>query len=345
MNAINHASQIQPPKALSPSEWRKLPRHEKNRLRAEKRERRRLARQKSGEATLAAAIPPVTPPASEPPSPFVHPITRSPLDLSFIGAAGPCFIVLAGPSARLVDLSQLSRRGIYTIAVNNAGAICRPNAWTCVDPPEKFHNGIWLDPGVMKFCPSTRLASKIRRRNASGAIEPLLLDGRHMTPADCPNVVGYLRRPNFAAERYLSEGVVNWGVSAKYHKQEAKQGRHRERILNVMFAVLKIAYSLGFRHAFLVGCDFYMDANQPYAFEQGKGDGGASSNNNAYRIMQGMFTELQPHFLAAGFHVYNTNPASGLTAFPFVGYDDAIRGATESVPQGEQLETSGWYQK
>lgn len=327
---------LPPRPQLTDAEWRRLPRAEKDRLRALKHERRRLEKQNGGES---AAIQ-VTPVES---SPFIHAATKQPLDLSFIGGGGPCFIVLSGPSSKKLDLSQLSKRGIYTIAVNNAGTICRPNAWTCVDPVSKFHDSIWLDPGVLKFCPSTMLKRGIRRKRDDGSFESINISDRHMTPADCPNVAGYLRRPNFNVDTYLSEPFINWGVSKGYARKEKKRGRERQRILNVMFAVLKIAYSIGFRHVFLVGCDFHMDAAQPYAFEQGKHIGGANGNNNAYRIMQSMFTELLPHFAAAGFNVYNVNSDSGLTVFPFVDYIDAINGATIGIQQNP--DPKDWYFK
>lgn len=328
---------------LSHAEWKRLPRAEKDRLRAIKHERRRRERGQSPNHRKNG-VARKSPTSAIPPTPFVLPSNLQPVDLSFIGNGGACFIVLAGPSLKLIDLSKLARRGAYTIAVNNAGTIVRPNAWTHVDPASKFHNAIWLDPHVLKFCPSRLLRRHIRQKTADGDFQKVNFEGREMTPADCPSTVGYKRQPTFNADSFLSEPVVNWGVSKKYQRQEKKHGRHRDRILNVMFAVLKIAYCLNFRHVFLLGCDFGMREAAPYAFDQGKTNGAVASNNNAYQIMQGMFSELQPIFLDAGFHVYNCNRESNLTAFPFVGYDDAIESATGFIPQ-DPLDTKDWYQK
>jgi hypothetical protein len=111
-----------------------------------------------------------------------------------------------------------------------------------------------------------------------------------------------------------------------------------------MFAVLKLAYALGFRACYLLGCDFNMSPGQPYAFAQGKGEGECGSNNNSYRTMNVMLAELAPRFAEAGFTVMNCNPKSGLTVFPFCSYESAIEAATGHIPQ-DPLDTADWYKK
>jgi hypothetical protein len=326
--------------SMTPEEWKRLPKSEKDRLRAAKHQRRR-----DGLVPVAAAQATELPRAAKRELPFVLPNGRTPIDLSFVGASGPCFIMLSGPSLAELDISQLALRGAYTIAVNNAATLWRPNAWTCVDPPMKFHNAIWTDPGVLKICPQPLLNRVIRHKLPSGRIEGLRSEsGVPVVPSACPNTIGYRRNPNFTPENYLSEPSINWGTSKKWANRLAKRGHPRPRILNVMLAVLKIAYSLGFRHVFLLGCDFAMQADRCYAFDELSKNGKAESNNNAYRVLSNMLTELLPHFQNAGFNVYNCNPKSNLRVFPFVGFDDAIRSATAHVPQ-DPLDSVGWYDK
>ena len=43
------------------------------------------------------------------------------------------FLVLSGPSLNDIDLTQLNRRGIVTMGVNNSWTVHRPTLWTCVD--------------------------------------------------------------------------------------------------------------------------------------------------------------------------------------------------------------------
>lgn len=257
----------------------------------------------------------------------------------FIGA--PIFIVLSGPSLAALDLSKLGRRGVTTFGVNNSPAMFRPNFWTFVDKPLKFHDAIWRDPFVVKFAPFRHLRKQIRKKTCGGfeTIHCQRPDGCQevVQCGNMPGVVGYERNADFHANRWLHEPTINWGNSLK------SSGRNRNhRCLNTMFAVLKITYWLGFRVVYLLGCDFRMSADQPYAFTQGGDAAKATSNNNGYAVMQSMFAELKPHFDAAGFHVFNCTPGSGLTVFPHVPYHEAIASATKHVPQ-DPLDTAGWY--
>lgn len=271
-------------------------------------------------------------------SPFFSAADEKPISLGHVGLGGSCFLILSGPSTRQLDLSLLNRRGIYTVAVNNAASIWRPSAWLCVDPPRKFHESIWFDPAVMKFCPAHLLQMRIRRRLESGQFENILKpDGSQMVPADCPNVIGYNRNLRFNVETWLGESTVNWGVSHKIAKQIK-----RTRIRNVMLAAVKIVYLLGFRQVFLLGCDFDMVPGDEYGFPQGKQPGGVAGNNKSYLLLQGMFGDLRPQFDRAGFKLWNCNAASKLTVFPFVEFGEAIQMASGHVPQ-DPLDTRDYY--
>ncbi|MFO0081170.1 MAG: hypothetical protein ACK55O_00955, partial [Phycisphaerales bacterium] len=64
------------------------------------------------------------------------------------------FLILSGPSLTQIDLSALNKRGVVTMAVNNAWAVHRPTLWTCVDDPGRFIDTGWKDPGILKFVPT-----------------------------------------------------------------------------------------------------------------------------------------------------------------------------------------------
>ncbi len=263
------------------------------------------------------------------------------LPISGVYAGCPVFLILSGPSIATLDLSLLRRRGVVTFGVNNSPSVFRPNFWTFVDKPMKFHDAIWRDPYVVKFVP-TRHYRKSLREKKDGVFS--IIHGHTASGAryqvncgDMPGVIGYERNADFIPERWLSEPTVNWGNSLK----SANRNKNL-RCLNTMFAVLKIAYAIGFRVVYLLGCDFKMSAERPYGFDQGGDDGKAASNNNCYAVMQTMFSQLKPHFDAAGFHVFNCTPESGLTVFPFVSYHDAIASATRHIPQ-DPLDVANWY--
>jgi len=292
-------------------------------------------------------------------TPFLSPDHPCPpLDLSHVGRGGCCFIVLSGPSLRTHDLQPLSRRGVYTIGVNNSPAVVRPQAWITIDPLVKFHESIWLDPAVMKFVPHkfTERGDTIRTRLPDGrlAIMQRQFAGeqnpRSVRCTDCPNVFAFTRNSFLNPETWLAEPSINWGNCKRSHAKNK-----RPRGLSVFPAALKLAWSLGFRTVFLLGCDFNMQAQNPYAFAEefkqvdpaGKvvdvSANVAGGNNDLFRAVSAWMELLQPHFLSAGFKIFNCNSESRLTVFPFRPYHQCIGEATAGIPQS--LETSGWYTK
>lgn len=74
------------------------------------------------------------------------------------------FMIGGGPSLRDLDLSQLQRRGIVSLGMNNVGAYVRPNIWIHGDPPHKFHHAIWYDPGIIKLTPRAKLWNVLREK-------------------------------------------------------------------------------------------------------------------------------------------------------------------------------------
>lgn len=281
------------------------------------------------------------PESSLPPSPFST-IDGKPLYLDGLCRGSSVFIVLAGPSLTSLDLSLLNQRGIVTFGVNQTPSIIRPNFWISVDQERKFHEGIWRDPQIIKFVtvhPKSHLKASLQHKNQDGTFDLILRpDGTKAEIQDFPGVVGYRRNPCFDPETWLSEPFINWGNN----KKSSKQNKHPQ-ILNVMFAVTKAAYSLGFRTAYLLGCDFYMSQEKPYAFEQAKSAGGVAGNNESYGKLNYFFSLLKPKFDAAGYRVFNVNPKSGFTVFPYKSFEDAIAEARQDMPP-EPWDVTGWYE-
>lgn len=325
---------LPPLPVLTPDEWRRLSVRERQRLRELKIAHRRAAGQ-------AAAPPEKICPGrrSDAETPFrdIHGRSLHLVDL-YYGAS--CFFLLSGPSSLENDLSQLRRRGIYVLSANNSAAVFRPNGWIFVDPPEKFHSAIWLDPGVTKFVHHRFLHYRLREKLPGDRFEPLKLgNGQTAHVRDMPGVVSIMRNADFCPSRWLSEPSINWGNS----KRSARRNHH-PRDLNVMLCGLKLAYALGFRAVYLLGCDFKMSEERPYVFAEDKAVSAVQSNNSKYRTIATMLALLKPHFDAAGFHVFNCNLSSGLTVFPFVSFSEAIEAASGHVPQ-DPLDTVHWYRK
>jgi hypothetical protein len=312
---------------------------ERAKRRAERRAKR--AAQQAANATPPVTIPLNAPESTLPPSPFTDTQGR-PLYLEGLCRDAAVFLVLAGPSLKTLDLSKLNQRGIVTFGVNQTPSMVRCNFWISVDQERKFHEGIWRDPQTIKFVPihpKNHLGHPLQHKNPDGTFELIKRpDGTKAEIRDFPGVVGYRRSPCFNPETWLSEPLINWGNN----KRSAKLNGHPQ-ILNVMFASVKACYVLGFRTVYLLGCDFYMDVNQPYAFGQAKSQGGVNGNNESYRKLNQMFGLLKPSFDAAGFRVFNCNPQSGFTVFPHKSYEDAILDARERMPP-EPWDVSRWYE-
>lgn len=249
------------------------------------------------------------------------------------------FLLLSGPSLAALDLRLLYRRGIVTFGVNNSPTVgIRTNYWTYVDRQNKFHDAIWKDPACIKFAVSRQLHKSLREKRPDGTFRTITDgNGKDLAVRDMPSTLGYVRNAWFDPEKWLTEDSINWGNSKK---SAAKNGHPNN--LNVMFASLKICYSLEFRTVYLLGCDFHMHVERPYAFAQTKDAGGCNSNNGTYRTLNQMLGLLRPKFDAAGFRVLNCNPDSGLRVFDFISYREAVERATAGIPQ-DPLDASGWY--
>jgi hypothetical protein len=274
------------------------------------------------------------PPPLPPSSAMLEPKSGQLASLKGIYAGAAGFLVLSGPSLRGVDMGFLNERGVISIGVNNAAAFARTSMWTHGDPVKKFHHGIWTDPGIMKFSPSRAVKHRI-----SLSVAELAANDPQGPPAQsCPNVYGLHRNSDFNPETWLSEDTINWGNS----KKSATVNRH-PTVLSTMIQAIKLAYYLGIRKLFLLGCDFYMEPGAAYSFQQYRTAGACRSNNHAYVTIAWMMDQLKPHFANAGFEVYNCNPRSNLKTFPFVDRNDAILTCRNGVPLN--LDTEGYYER
>ena len=272
-----------------------------------------------------------------------------------------CFLVLGGPSLKTLNLELLRKRGILIMSVNNCPAALpegiRPHIWVHTDPTGKFHDSIWRDPAILKFSPvnhwntiyvdgkrnkeGDQKLDGLRRRkpDGSGDFEGLA-DG--IRASDMPGVLGFERNAGFDPEHWLFEPSINFGNDKK-HAEGLKGHKPNgwEHVINTMFTAVRLAFYLGIAKLYLVGADFTMDADEPYAFAQGKSQGGCNGCNGSYGKMATMFTALRPLFEEAGFEVINCTPNSGLWAFDYLPLEDAVSAATDGFE--EKLDGKDWY--
>jgi hypothetical protein len=266
--------------------------------------------------------------------PFFYTRAGAVLPLEGQFRAGHAFLMANGPSVAGLDLSPLKSRWVMTL--NNGPKTFRGNANCMVDDPSRFSLSMWLDPTVMKFMPMSHFEKPLwdnRRLNMEeGWTQRWELS--KLKVGDCPNVVGYRRNEKFHAPRWLTEETINWGN----HKQYGG-GR------SVMLAALRILYLLGFRHVYLLGVDFHMSETSRYHFEEQRTASSIKCNTDTYSKLETWFAELQPLFLKAGYVVKNCNPESGLTAFPFMPYEEALAESVLRLGEPKYERTEGKYQE
>lgn len=264
-------------------------------------------------------------------------------------AGRPSFLVCGGPSAKRLPLDQLGRRGVYSLAVNNAAGYSRVNAFVCSDPPSKFHNGIWLDPWVDKFIPTPKLNKKRGRlrRKVGNEFEHLLdANGERVSACHCPRVWGFGRRSWFKPdESFFLDDQAPWGN----HDSGVKRTGEEKTVCTMMLGI-RLLYYLGSRRIYLVGVDFWMDPEKDlldnYSFGEERDESAVSSNNRQYRVVNRWLCKMQDRgiFEKFGVEIYNCNPNSGLKAFAHVPFDLAMRDALKDFPE-EPFDLRDWYKK
>ncbi len=253
-------------------------------------------------------------------------------------AGGSAFLIGGGPSANDLPLELFSRRGVWSLAVNNSAGHprIRPQAMVCSDPPKKFSHSVWLDPGIMKFVPTPKLSG--RRAKLRKKIDGVFSDLGKKT-SDCPNVWGFQRYSYlFPDERFFLCDGACWGN----HTSGVQKTRQPKTVCTMLLG-LRILYYLGARAIYLVGVDFAMTPDRGYSFGQSRDPGACASNNSQFAIVNQWLCQMQQNgtFQRFGLSIYNCYQHSGLRAFPFVPFDQAVEiscGLIENRP-----DLSGWY--
>lgn len=255
---------------------------------------------------------------------------------------GSCaFLILGGPSFGKLLLSDkvkvgdvfmspedaLKSPGFISMAVNNSPKTFRPNLWTCVDDPTHFIRSIWMDSKITKIVPFCHAEKKLFDNEAWKMTDTKV--------GDCPNTFFLRRNEHFQEEQFLHEDSFNWG-----NHKDLGGGR------SVMLIAIRLLYYLGIRKVFLLGCDFNMDDNNKYHFDQDRTKQSQGGNNSTYKLLIERFSKLKPLFDSMGFQVFNCNQDSGLKVFPFISFQKAIEIATKDMPKNITTErTAGLYDR
>lgn len=238
-----------------------------------------------------------------------------------------CIITATGPSLANAPLDAMKQAGVTLFGVNNSPAVIRPHLWCCGDSPDNFLASIWLDPNIIKFCPTDR-------------IEKTLYDSMHQTPmkqtpTDCPNVYPITKSaalPDDDGSVFVTGNHIYWGYN----------NIHR----CVLVMAIGLCYALGFVRVYLMGVDWNMRPDKQYAFDQTKDAKAQESNNGLYNASNHTLKIIRPVLESKGMHIYNATPDSKLTVFDAIDPNEAVNQCREINLMGiypEHESTQGMY--
>lgn len=265
------------------------------------------------------------------------------VDLRQLYQGAAAFLCVGGPSMRTMPLHLLGQRGALIASYNNNAAVLptglRPHVWLHTDPPRKFSDQIWRDPAVLKFSPTQEWRSTKGKNCPWKNVREKRGDewtNSSRRAFEWPGVIGYTRNTEFNPDTWLTEATVNRGNCIK----SAATNGHPHTI-NTLFAALKVLWVLGFARVYIVGADFRMEPEQPYAFGQTKSRGGVNATNEAFHKLNWMLGLLRPRFDVAGFEVWNATNGGHCTAFERIDFRAAV--ARETKDFTAAIDARGWY--
>lgn len=137
---------------------------------------------------------------------------------------------------------------------------------------------------------------------------------------------------------FLTDGAC-WGNHAKGVDKTGQP-----KTVCTMLLGLRLLRYLGARRVFLLGVDFRMDCGYGYSFPQGRDDDAVKSNNEHFTIVNDWLCKIEQQgvFRRFGLDVYNCYERSGLRAFPFIPFEEAVQAAQGVVETEPDL--ARWYE-
>jgi hypothetical protein len=245
---------------------------------------------------------------------------------------GSAFLICGGPSLERTPIHLLRNPGLLTAAVNNAAVIHRPHIWFSVDVPGHFSEAILRDSGIAKFLMWKHNSERLTRWDPQSQSH-LQIETR---ARDLPNVWFYEHARGFEANQFLIQPQPTWGWGGA-------PGEKAGLPCDVMLPALRILHWMGIRTLYLVGADFEMNAQRPYAFDERSTKSRANWNNRKFRLLNDMFHQMREHFSEYGFKVFNCATGGNLTAFPRIRLEAAVDTALKEAEYPKEIVTRGMY--
>lgn len=204
-------------------------------------------------------------------------------------------LVCNGPSAK--SFSYIDKpTNMMTMGMNNGH---RGDFWVINDHPSAFDLDIFKNPNITKFIPN-KYKNEVTK-------EDVTLD-------KYPNIVFFNRSEQFDKGKWLYERAINYGNSPKNGK-----------VRSTLFSCLNLAYVLGFKKIYLVGCDFHMSKFNPYFFKKEVNNNHVLGNNRNYEHSVTILEDIKECLEKVGVQVYNTNFNSKLKVFKYKELKSVIK--------------------
>jgi hypothetical protein len=191
-------------------------------------------------------------------------------------------LFLCGSSPALTkdnDLSLLDRPGISVMAMNNAAASIRPDFWVSADHPDCYAEAILKDSRPLKF------ASEAFRKESVG----------HSLWQDMQTTFFYKRDNDVMPGSLLdNRSKIAWQQ-------------------NVFMIAIQIAYRLGFRKVYLLGCSFKIKRTEPYCYaDKSMPRSLYIYNSRTYDMAVRQFAQELPRIREAGMKIISCTKDSRL---------------------------------
>lgn len=221
---------------------------------------------------------------------------RIPVDLDGLYEGETLFVLGGSPLLNTLPLALLKQDGLITLGVNNVPCVFKPSLWISADGPRCFSSHIHALPEVLKFTPISRRDNEVGGRRLS----------------QFPSYFFFGTRESFTAANFLDpHSDFAWWRS-------------------VFPLALQLAWRLGFRRVFLVGCGFVMskDPGQQYAWPTCLTPDQVDYSQQTYSKDLVRLKNLLPTFEQRGFEVVSSTPGSAANGLlPFVPLEEAVQRA------------------
>jgi len=230
---------------------------------------------------------------------------RIPVDLDNT-QKGTLFLAGGAPSLMNENISKLAEPGVSVLAMNNtASVIPGVDYWVGCDKPACYSPRILLDPKLTKF-------AIIAKRDFTFRPDQY----REYKLRDCPNIFFLGTHEKFTANTLL------------------KKDRDFVWWKNTFWVALQIAYRLGYRKVYLIGCSFNVGKEKNYSYDFKLDDYQQNYNQRLYDQTVTLLELARQHFDESGFEVISATPDSKLNdIYPAVSFDEAIADAQKGFPQ------------